>query len=88
MRDAKYYLTIEKQERQPHKLPRTEPDAHVNGLEDKTQDSREIFHYAPLNGSFAKRIVQVLNGNRTMVLQACALAVDPCAKRRQRETSN
>ena len=57
VRNAKYYLTIEKQERQPHELPLAEPDAHANGLENKTQDSKEIFHYAPSNGSFAKRMI-------------------------------
>ena len=55
MRDAKYYLTIEKQERQPHELPLAELDAHANGLENKTQDSKEIFHYGLRMDPFAKK---------------------------------
>ena len=86
MRDAKYYLTIEKQERQPHELPSTEFNRRARcsreRTRNKTQDSREIFHYAPLNGSFAKRMVQVPNRIRTMCADLATLAVDPCAKRR------
>ena len=72
---------IKKQERHTYaRITIAEQDAHANGLKKTHKKPRVSFNYDPLNGSFAKRIVQVLNRNQTMCSGIAALTIYPCAK--------
>ena len=46
VRNAKYYRTIKKQEKQPHKLPFAKQDARANRPKKDTQETRVSFTLA------------------------------------------
>ena len=77
MRDAKYYLTIEKQERQPHELPLQSEMLDANGL--KTRHTRNQGFLSLLASKGKVSYNATPTRNQTWCLEFSLSDVRPCA---------